>query len=111
MKIISSIFGVAVLALVLCFALPNRQDVSVALWPLPGTLQVPLYLTGLAPLAFGLIFGGLWGWLSGVPHRLRARGLKKELHALNEKIDDLQKSVAARPPPLARKKHFWERKP
>ncbi|MGB9152312.1 MAG: LapA family protein [Alphaproteobacteria bacterium] len=110
MKILSAIFGLLILALVLCFALSNQQGVSLAMWPWSETVQVPLYLTGLVPLAVGLIFGGVLGWLSGVPHRFRVRGLKKELEALNDKIGDLQKNAIVQAAPDVRRKYFWERK-
>ena len=110
MKIISGILGLAILALVLCFALSNQQSVNVTMWPLLGTLQVPLYLASLVPLVFGLIFGGVWGWLTGVPYRFRARWLKNDLERLSDKIDGLQKSDLVHPAFSAQKKHFWERK-
>jgi len=110
MKIIYAFLGFAVFVLVLCFALSNQQGVNVGMWPWSGTLSVPLYLVGLVPLVFGLLFGGIWGWASGVPHRFRVRWLKKELESLNDKIAELQKSATAQIEPLARKKPFWERK-
>jgi uncharacterized integral membrane protein len=108
MKIISALFGAVILASVLCFALSNQQGVSVAMWPLTGVLQVPLYLAGLVPLAAGLIFGGVWGWLTGVPHRLRAHRLHKELDALNDKMSELQKGALVQLAPPAPRKPFWE---
>jgi uncharacterized integral membrane protein len=109
MKMISSIFGLIILALVLCFALSNRQDVNVTLWPLESSWQTPLYLVGFVPLVFGLVFGGLWGWIGGVPHRLRARRLNKELGALNSKIDELQKSAIVQSAQIMPKRNFWTR--
>lgn len=109
MKIIYAIVVFAALLLVLCFALSNRQGVNVGLWPLTGTIAVPLYLVGLAPLVFGLVFGGVWGWATGVPHRFRARWLKKEMETLNDKIVELQKNTTTQPEFVTRKKPFWER--
>ena len=109
MKIITGICGLITLILVLCFALSNPQAASIGLWPLSGELQIPLYVVGLMPLLFGLLVGGLLGWLAGVPHRLRARRLHKELGALNEKIDQLQKSAIIQADHILPKKAFWRR--
>ena len=106
MKIFSGLFGLLVLFFVLSFALSNRQEIVVALWPFADAVTLPLYAVGLAPLFFGLIFGGLWGWIGGVPHRLRARRLNKELGALNEKIGELKKS-SPQTPSTATKSSLW----
>ena len=75
-----------------------------------GTLQLPLYLVGFAPLVFGFLVGGLWGWLGGIPHRLRARRLNKELGTLSGRIDELQKTAIVQSAEVARKSTLWGRK-
>jgi uncharacterized integral membrane protein len=107
MKLISGIFALIILAAVLSFALSNRQNVSVGLWPLDGAMASPLYAIGLAPLVFGLVFGGLWGWLGSMPHRLRARRLNKELTALNDKIGEMQRDASAQPTKVKGQSGFW----
>jgi len=109
MKIFSGLSGLVILVLVLCFSLSNQQDITLAMWPFSATLQAPLYLIGLAPLAFGLAFGALWGWLSAWPHRLRARRLNKEVGMLTDKIGELQKTAINEPLPTLRKHIFWRR--
>jgi uncharacterized integral membrane protein len=110
MKIISGIFALLVLVPVLCFALSNRQDAAVAFWPFEGAIQIPLYLVGLLPLAFGLLFGAFWGWVASMPHRLKSRRLNKELDALNNRIGDLQKAAIVQQAQIEPKRPFWARK-
>ena len=105
MKIFSSVFCLVILAFVLSFVLSNRLDVTVGLWPFDETVQVPLYLVGLTPLALGLFVGGLGGWLASIPHRLKVRRLTKVLGTLNEHIDSLQSSDVPAP-----KSSFWKSK-
>ncbi|MDE2029488.1 MAG: DUF1049 domain-containing protein [Alphaproteobacteria bacterium] len=100
MRFLYVLFLLFVLALVLSFALPNRQDVAVGLWPSQTIWQVPLYLVGLAPLGLGLVAGGLMGWIGSVPHRFKARRLGKELEAM-------QRAAASQQRP--QKKSFWSR--
>jgi hypothetical protein len=71
---------------------------------------MPLYLVALAPLLFGLIFGGVWGWAGGLPHRMKARRLNKELGALSDKIDELQKTAIIQHAQVEPERPFWRRK-
>ena len=50
------------LALTLC-AVANRQPVDVGLWPLPWTLQLPLYVQVLGGVGVGLIAGVCLSWI------------------------------------------------
>jgi uncharacterized integral membrane protein len=109
MKIFSGIIGVAVLAVVLCFALSNPQQVMIGMWPFDSTIQMPLFFVGLTPLVFGLVVGALSAWLAALPHRLRTRRLNKELSVLNDRIGELQKSVIVQSASFETKKRFWER--
>jgi uncharacterized integral membrane protein len=109
MRIFSSVFGLVLLILALSFALSNKQDVTVAMWPFKESLQAPLYAIGLAPLAFGFIVGGFGGWISGLPHRLHARRLNKELSSLTSKIGELQKNASVHNEKAKAKTSFWRR--
>jgi uncharacterized integral membrane protein len=110
MKLISGIFGLIIFVAVLCFALPNRQEVDIGYWPSQGIVQIPVYVVGLVPLFLGLAVGGFWGWLCGVPHRFRVHGLKKEVALLYSKIGELESTALRQNAPTIAKKHFWERK-
>lgn len=107
MRIFSGIFGLIILALIISFALSNREETSVLLWPLQGELILPVWCVGLAPLAFGILFGGVWGGLISLPHRMRAKRLHKELGALNDTISELQKAAVVKHASAAPKKSFW----
>ncbi|MDR3449931.1 MAG: LapA family protein [Alphaproteobacteria bacterium] len=110
MKLFSGLLSALVLAAVICFALSNQSMAVVGMWPLSGTMEMPLYLVGLVPLAAGLFVGGLVGWLRGLPHRLKARRLHKELGALNERIGELQKAAVTEPDLPPPQRPFWKRK-
>ena len=110
MKIITALFSLFIIALALSFALSNRPDVELGLYPFTGTIAVPLYTVALVPLAFGLLVGGIVGWASGIPHRMRTRWLKKELDTLNGKLADLQKNAIEEFTPAGKRKFFWNRK-
>lgn len=95
MKLFTGIIGFLLAALALCFALSNRQATTISLWPFDVAVEAPLYLLSLGTLFMGLVLGAIVAWLSMIPHRLRMRGLHKDITALNQKIIDLQQTVLA----------------
>ena len=63
------------------FAVANRQEIHLDLWPLPFGIDIPAYLAVLGPLALGLVGGALPVWLSSAAVRLRANRLARQLNA------------------------------
>lgn len=82
MKAASWLFLIVV-ALVMVFAVTNREAVGVNLWPLPWALEVPLFVTWIVAFAAGFLAGGLvmiaplWRW------RRLAKQRKRELARLD----------------------------
>jgi lipopolysaccharide assembly protein A len=99
-----SLVALAAAALAL-FAASNRATVSLALWPLPFVVELPLYLAVLGALLIGLVAGALLAWIGGRRTRreLRRRGrriaaLERELAATQAQLPD---AAAEATPPLA----------
>jgi uncharacterized integral membrane protein len=91
MRVFYGIFAVALTVVAVLFALSNRQDVEVMLWPLPFTAQAPLFVLALGMFVIGFFCGGLATWLRGLGARLkasrRAKPLEREVAALRERLD------------------------
>lgn len=84
----------AVAALVILFAVSNRETVSVRLWPLPFLADIALYLLCFLSLLIGLVLGVWAGWAGGRrgrrelrDHRLRIEALERELAATQAKLE------------------------
>ncbi len=86
MRIFSGALGLIILGLVLAFALSNRQDVVVSMWPFADSIETPLYAVALVPLAFGFFLGCFQGWIGNLPHRIHARKVHKELNSLKTEL-------------------------
>jgi len=78
-----------IIAIITVFAVMNRQDVALNLWPLPWDFSMPVFLLTLLLILFGFVFGVLVMWFTGAKqrrqHRLTRRDLdeaKTELHTL-----------------------------
>jgi putative membrane protein len=67
------------------FAIANRGDASISLWPLPIALDLPIFLLVLGPLALGLFSGLAWLWAPLALARRRARKAEARVAALEAK--------------------------
>ena len=74
MRLLNWIGGLILAAIVVTFALSNRQIVQIGLWPLIEGLELPLYLAVLLPLLIGMLLG----WLgAGLKNFAKRRAEKK----------------------------------
>ena len=79
MKILFWIVAVPALAVAMSFGVSNPQSVSLRLWPLVNSVEMPLYAAVAIALFFGLLLGGLIGSFEGLRHRAEARRLARRL--------------------------------
>lgn len=63
-RTIAWLTGLPLALLVVLFAVANRQPVALELWPVPGAVELPIYLAVLGALAVGLVVGAAVVWLS-----------------------------------------------
>ncbi len=72
-KLVASVAFLAIAAIVVMFAISNREEVMVSLWPMPFSVGLRLSAALLGALAIGIILGGAIAWTSGASRRLRRR--------------------------------------
>ena len=78
---------IALLAIVLViFAVSNRAVVEVTFWPLPATLEAPLYLVVVLTLLVGFLGGEIVAWIGGRRWRREARARGRRLEALEREL-------------------------
>ena len=101
-KLAASIVTLPVTALVVLFAVSNRHLVDVRFWPLPGALDLPLYVIGLVTMVVGFLMGGVIAWISGGESRQRARIAERDARGLETKLSEArgqaEKARAMLPP-------------
>lgn len=98
MKILSRVLFLVFLLVGVLFALSDTQRVEIALWPIPHTVILPLYLLVLGVLLIGVLVGLGLGWWAGRHHRRHARGRRREIQRLEREIEDLRSALAAAKP-------------
>ena len=75
-------------ALLIPFALSNREPVSLGFWPLPFLIELPLYLLILLSLLAGYVIGGTAAWIA-------RRHLRRELRHRRRHVEALERELLA----------------
>jgi uncharacterized integral membrane protein len=98
MKILLRVLFLIFLLLGVLIAVSNTQRTELALWPIPHTVIMPVYLLVLAMLLLGVLAGLGLGWWAGRHHRRHARGRRREIQRLEREVEDLRAALAAAKP-------------
>lgn len=85
------LIGVPLAAAAAIFAAANRAPVAADLWPLPWTVEAPLYLFVLLALLVGFLAGAAIAWASSLAARRRIR------LAARDEVAAARKAAESRP--------------
>ena len=98
-------------AVIVVFAVANREIVTISFDPFDGThpalaLKLPLFILMFLLVAVGVVVGGIAAWLRQGVWRMRARRAEAEVRNLRARVEAEQPSgnvpaVVKRPPPFA----------
>ncbi|HTW50340.1 MAG TPA: lipopolysaccharide assembly protein LapA domain-containing protein [Stellaceae bacterium] len=94
-KTVAALILVPLAAIIVVFAVANRQVVTVSLDPFSASasvaaLSLPLFALIIAVLIVGVIVGGVAAWPRQRQWRRRARRLEREAGELRVKLEALQ---------------------
>lgn len=95
MKLIYWLIAGPLMVLAALFATSNRGSIELGLWPLPFTVQAPIYLVALCSLAVGFLAGGTVAWFGGARARARARAAERAVRRRDAEIEDLRRKAGA----------------
>jgi lipopolysaccharide assembly protein A len=68
------------------FAISNRDVVSLAFWPVPFVVTLPLYLLVFAALLAGFVAGAIAVWVGGRRRRRQLRSSRRRIGALESEL-------------------------
>lgn len=98
MKLLSWIISIPLLVIGVVFAVVNRQNVDVLVWPFGIELQAPLFLVILVALFLGFLIGGLLAWFSAQATRRRQKRRQNEqIRSLERQLEDLRRGRDSAP--------------
>lgn len=93
MKLIYWFIAGPLIAVAVLFALSNRGFVELSIWPLPFSVDAPVYLVALGGLAVGFFAGGVVAWFGAGRTRARARAAERALRGREVELEDLRRKV------------------
>jgi uncharacterized integral membrane protein len=91
-KIVTAIIVVPLVAIIVAFAVANRQAVTVSFDPFSAAspayaATLPLFAIIFAVLILGVLIGGIAAWIGQRKWRRAARRLDSEVRALHDEMD------------------------
>jgi len=105
-KIVTAIIVVPLAAVIIAFAVANRQSVTVSFDPFSAAspayaATLPLFVVLFAVLIFGVLIGGIAAWIRQGKWRRSARRLDGEVRALHQEMDAIRRrfGTAEQPAP------------
>lgn len=90
MKLVKNIFIALLFLVAITFALKNNEEVTISYYFQEGPLEIPLYLLVFISVIFGILIGGVEGFVEKVRSGNTIRKLKKELACKEEELTSLR---------------------
>jgi uncharacterized integral membrane protein len=102
-KVVTAIVLVPLAALIIAFAVANRQNVTVSFDPFDPVqpayaASLPLFVLILILVIFGVLLGGTATWLRQTRWAWAARRAEKENHELRLELDRVKHDVSVNSP-------------
>lgn len=90
MRAISLFVMIVLLVLAVFFAMANKQDISLGIWPLAMQWDMPLFLPILSALTIGFFCGGFVSWRAAGRVRKQLRQSMRENRDAAVELDRLK---------------------
>jgi uncharacterized integral membrane protein len=95
-KIVTALIVVPLAAVIIAFAVANRQTVTISFDPFSATspayaATLPLFAVIFAGLILGVLIGGIAAWLRQSQWRRTARKLDADVRALHQEIETIRR--------------------
>jgi uncharacterized integral membrane protein len=104
-KIVTAIIVVPLAAVIVAFAVANRQTVTVSFDPFSSAapayaVTLPIFIIIFAVLILGVLVGGFAAWLRQGKHRRNSRRFEGEVRALHQEMDAIRRrfGTSGKPP-------------
>jgi uncharacterized integral membrane protein len=92
---------VPVAIIVVVFAVNNRGDASVSLWPLDLIITWPLFVFVFIGIGAGFVLGAILMWLTAAPARRHARERASQIRELERAAKNAEKNTERATAPAA----------
>jgi uncharacterized integral membrane protein len=105
-KVVTTVILVPLAAIIIAFAVANRQVVTVSFDPFDAThpayaAALPLFVLIFILVIFGVLLGGIVTWLRQARWQWAAQRAEKQNRELRLQLDLLRRDLATPPPRLS----------
>jgi uncharacterized integral membrane protein len=105
-KIVTAIIVVPLAAVIIAFAVANRQTVTVSFDPFSSAspayaATLPLFAAIFAVLILGVVIGGIAAWIRQSKWRRTARKLDADVRALHDELETIRRRFGSSEPAAA----------
>ncbi len=105
-RIILTLILVPLAAVIIAFAVANRQWVTVSFDPFSSTnpayaATLPLFAFIFVSLILGVVIGGIVAWVGQAKWRRSARKLDSDVRVLHQELDAVRRRFASEPTPAS----------
>lgn len=102
-KIVSAVILVPLAAVIIMFAVANRQSVTVSFDPFSTTspayaVTLPLFVLIVVLIILGVLIGGTVAWVGQARWRRAARRLDADVRALHQELDVIRRRFTPETP-------------
>lgn len=103
-KIVTAVIVIPLAAVIIAFAVANRQTVTVSFDPFSQAAPayaatLPLFVLIFVLVIFGVIVGGIAAWLRQGKWRRAARKLDGDVRALHQELEVIRNRFSVEAPP------------
>ena len=95
-RVLNTLVTVPVTIVLVTFAVSNRQEVFLSLWPLSEGVAIPLYLLVLALFLLGALAGATAAWLTGGKTRRLLRETARRADRAEREARELRERAVSR---------------
>lgn len=81
------LLGLIAVIVIMVFAIANRAPVDVSFFPVPTTIELPVYGVFLLGLVLGVLIGGIGVWLGSLRQGREARRMRNRVWALENQLN------------------------
>lgn len=90
MKSINTFFAIVAALIIVLFAISNREQVVVQIWPLPYQISLSLYAVILSGVFVGFVAGMIVAWIMGGARRREQRENRRQIRDLEQSLRSQQ---------------------
>ena len=86
MRTLNAFLGIVFAVVVILFAVSNRMQVDIAVWPFPFQATLPVYAVVLVAVLVGFLAGLIAAWFAAAPRRRERKRLRGQVKDLEQNL-------------------------